>query len=278
MSKLINNEKIVTTATAETKDENVDNKDAIKEKIASRRTIVYQTLIDPAELRIKGEKTKHKLFNNSIFERYNPSEIEFVSIEKYYEPFVVVNGKYSIDYYRQSVYALKLDKDVREVVLFDRTFVPGKAWNSSVYEYCIKIEGEERLFKERKAFLVLNKYGQDANINDFRSGPSEDNSLELVSSLKMQEIPSNLDTDVIRERIAQRPFDANRIVTETLEIDERSVIYAPRFKLTYKCLSNGKQACMEFDGVSSKRIKQKENAISAVFGDMGRELKRLVGL
>ena len=59
-----------------------------KECIASRNTIVYQTLIDPTVARIAGEKNKHKLFNKFLFKLNNPSEIEFVSTEKYYEPYI----------------------------------------------------------------------------------------------------------------------------------------------------------------------------------------------
>ncbi len=233
------------------------------EKVAPRRTIVYQTLIDPAVVRIEGEKNKHKLFNKYLFNLNNPAEIEFVSIEKYYEPYITVSGKYSIDYYRKVTYPVRVDKEVTEVILFSQTFRPNQTSNSIGIEHAIKLEGEERLIREPKTFLLLNKKGQELKLSECPSAPSEENPQELIASLKMSEVDPKMDVEAVRKKIGQRPKDVNRIVNEVLEIDERSLIYAPRFKLTYRCPRIAKEAYFEFDGVTSKMIRQNENVISA---------------
>ncbi len=242
-----------------------------KENIATRRTIVYQTLVDPTVVRIAAEKAKHKLFNKFLFRLNNPEEIEFVSIEKYYEPFVVVNGKYSIDYYRKSAYAVRVDREAREVILFDRTFIPEQA----VGEHGIRLEGEERIIRETKAFLILNKDGQDSKVEDFPSALSEKNPEELVETFKMPGIPPEMDLHVIRKRISQRPNDVNRLVNEIFEVDERSLIYTPRFKVEYKCPRLGKEAYLEFDGVTSKLMGHDENFLSAAFSFVASQTKKL---
>lgn len=233
-----------------------------KEKIADRKTIVYETLIDPTVIRILGEKNKNKLFKKFLFRLNSPEEIEFVSIEKYYEPYIVVSGKYFIDYYRKCAYTIKVNREAKEVILFNKTFTPEQTSNLHLTESSIRLEGEERLVKEPKAFLTLNKNGQDSKVNEIPSAPSEKNPQELVKSSKMLEIAPNMDVEVIRKRIAQRPNDISRILNEMFEIDERSVIYTPRFKLKYKCQRIGKEAYLEFDGVTSKLIKQNENIFS----------------
>src|SRR4030067_2968208 len=150
------------------------------------------------------------------------------------------SGKYLIDYYRKCAYAVKVDKEAKEVILFDHTFTPGQASNSTVSENIIKLEGEERLVKETRAFILLDRYGQDLKLSEFPSAPSEENPQKLIKLFKMPEIAPSMDMEVIRKRIARRPSDINRIVKEVLEIDERSVIYAPRFNLTYKSPRIGK--------------------------------------
>jgi hypothetical protein len=249
-----------------------------KENIASRRTIVYQTLIDPTVVRIACEKNKNKLFNKFLFKLNNPAEIEFVSIEKYYEPYASVSGKYLIDYYRKCSYAVEVDKEVTEVILFDQTFLPKQTSKATASGSSIRLAGEERLIKETKAFLLLNRNGQESKLSEFPSAPSEQNPQELIRSFKMPEIAPNMDVEAIRKKIVKRPNDINRIVNEVLEIDERSVIYTPIFKVTYKCPRIGKEAYLKFDGVTSKLIRQNENVFSTTINAFITKLKRLFAL
>src|SRR3972149_8202891 len=91
----------------------------------------------------------------------------------------------------------------------------------------------------------------------------------------MQLVAPSIEVEVIRKRIARRLSDVNRIVNEVLEIDERSVIYAPRFKLRYKCPRIGKEAYLKFDGVTSKRIQENENIFSVAINAIKSELKEI---
>lgn len=235
-----------------------------KETIPPRRTVVYQTLIDPAVIRIKGERIKNKLFKRFLFNVATPEEIELVSIEKYYEPFIVVSGRYIIDYFRKVTYSVKVDSQAKEVILFGRTFTPRETSVSSANEHSIWLDGEERLTKDLRSFIVLNRNGGDTKLNEFPSAPSEENAQELIESLKMPEVAADIDLEVIRKRIVQRPKDVNRVVSEEFEIDERTLIYTPRFRLTYKCPRINKEAYMDFDGVTSKQIKRNEGFVATV--------------
>ena len=246
-----------------------------KENIASRKTVVYQTRVDPTVARIAAEKNKHKLFSKFLFKLNEPEEIEYVSTEKYYEPYIVVSGKYFIDYYRKCAYAVRVAEEAREVILFDHTFIPEQASNSTLSERSIKLEGEERIVKETSVFLLLDRDGQDSKVTEFPSAPSEENPQELIKSFKMPEIAPDMDVEVIRKRIAQRPIGIKRIVSEVFEIGERSIIYTPVFKFTYKCPKLGKEAYLEFDGVTSKLIRQNENVFSAAIRSASTKLKGL---
>ncbi len=265
MSELDHMEEIVTTSTVP----------ETNQKIAPRRTVVYKTLIDPAVIRVAAEKNKHRLFNKFLFKLNKAEEIEFISTEKRYEPFTTVSGKYFIDYFRKNTYSIKVDKDVTEVLLLDKSFIPKLDYNLLTSEHNIKLEGEERIVRKLNAFLFLNRSGQELRIDDFPPAPSEENPQELVKSLKMPEIDPNTEVEAIRKRIAWRPYDANRIVKEQFEIDERSIIYRPIFKVTYKCAKIGREAFFEFDGITSKIINQKENVVSATAKSIVTKLKRI---
>jgi hypothetical protein len=225
-----------------------------KESVVSRKTIVYETRIDPTVIRLAGEKVKHHLFTRFGLLTPKPEEIQLVSMDKYYEPYIVINGKYLIDYYRKCAYNVEVDEEVKEVVLLNSKFTPEHYAEPYSKISHIKLEGEERIIKEAKAFLVLNSQGQDTTLTGIPAAPSEKNPMEIIEQNALKEFDQNIDVDFLRQRIFKRPNNVNRIVSENFEVTERSVIYAPRYRLKYANSKTGQERTVQFDGVTSQRI------------------------
>jgi hypothetical protein len=224
---------------------------ACTDKIVPRKTVVYETLVDPTVIKVTGERLKRRLFTKFGILRPNLASIQLVSMEKYYEPYIVISARYFLDYYRLCAYSVSIDSDVREVILLNQKFYPEKAPNSTA---SIKLEGEERLVVEKKTFFMLAKDGQEANLETLTSAPSEKNPEETIAKHSIKEIDSEADVVFVRKRLVHRPDNLSRVVNEVFEIGERVVIYAPRFKLTYSNASTYQEKSIEFDGVTSKRI------------------------
>ena len=225
------------------------------EKIAERKTIVYETRIDPTVIKVAGEKLKVHLFARFGFMKPKPEEIQLTSIDKYYEPYMVISGKYAIDYYRKCIYKVKVDKKVLEVILLNHKFEPNQPTGSSAKDYnMITLEGEERLMNEVKASLILDRFGKEVSLKKLSSGPSERNPRKILAAFGVKEIASDADLDIIRFKILKRPKDINRLVNELFEVNERAVIYTPRFRVLYKNVKTGEEKTMEFDGVTAERI------------------------
>ena len=240
MTETINSEPVVVAADAP----------CIKENIAKRKTIVYDAHIDPTVIRVSGEKLKKQLFTRLGFFKPKSEEIQFVSLDKYYEPYIVISGKYFIDYFRKCTYIFRVDDGVREVVLLKNKFVPENSRSNRV----VKLHGEERLVNQAKAFLILDQNGRDSDAENLQSAPSEKKPEKIIDELKIQELPENADVNFMRDRIAKRPKDMCRIVEETFDITERSVIYTPRYKLLFRNVKTGEEKVLVLDGVTSKRI------------------------
>jgi hypothetical protein len=221
-----------------------------KENIVERKNIVYETHMDPTVIRVAGEKLKKQLFTRYGLFKPRSEEIQFVSLGKYYEPYIVISGRYFIDYFRNRAYVFEVDEAVKEVVLLNNKFLPEADRNARV----IKLLGEERLVHETKSFLVMDKNGRDAQLDNFSSAPSEQKPEKAIQEYSIQELPENTDVDFVRARIARRPEDMSRIVEEIFEVTERTVIYAPRFRVAYKNTRTGEEKALVIDGVSSKRI------------------------
>jgi len=221
-----------------------------KENIVERKSVVYEAPIDPTVIRVAGEKEKKQLFTRLGLLKPNSEEIQFVSQEKYYAPYIVISGRYFIDYFRNHTYVFKVDKAVKEVVVLDKRLVPETYRDSTV----IKFRGEERLTNEVKAFLIMDGNGRDTEVDHLPSAPSERKPEKAIQQFEIEELPENADIDFVRRRIEKRPDEASRIVAEVFEITDRTVIYTPRYKLIFKNQKTGQEKALVIDGISAKRL------------------------
>jgi hypothetical protein len=225
------------------------------EKIVERNTIVYETHIEPNVIETIGEKAKAQLFTKFGFIKPKPEEIQLVSIDKYYEPYIMVSGRYFIDYYRKCTYTVKVDSRVQEIILSNQKYKPNQPTNPSAKDCnVLKLQGEERLTTEVEASLVLDKFGQEVAPEELTPTTPEKNPKEILAEFGAKEIAQDADLDIIQSKILKRPKDINRLVTELFEVNERAVIYTPRFRVLYTNVRTGEMKAVEFDGITAQRI------------------------
>jgi hypothetical protein len=233
---------------------------ASSEKIAERKTIVYETRADPTVIKVAAEKLKVQLFGRFGFLKPKAGDIQFVSIDKYYEPYMVINGRYFVDYYRKCAYTVNVGKEVQEVILLDHRFDLGQLMDPSAKDHnVIRLEGEERLINEVKASLIVDRFGDDVTLEELPSAPSERHPKKTLRTFGVEQIARDADLDLIRSRIVRRPGNISRLVEELFEVDERAVIYTPRFRVAYRNVRTNEEKAVEFDGVTAQKIQQSKN-------------------
>ena len=232
-----------------------EEKATLQEKIVERKTIVYETLVDPAVIRIAAENLKDQLFTKYVFLRPPPEEVILVTIEKTYEPFVMITGKYNIDYYRKHTYTFKVENAVSEVVFGFGRFSSTQITDSLGKTYKgIELSGEERLQYEAKTNLTLDASGKETSLKQLPSAPSEKNPEEIIAKLGEKQVPPDFDLNELRSKIQKRPVDLNWVESETFEVTERLVVYTPRFRAVYRHTKTGRERAVEFDGVTGKLL------------------------
>jgi len=225
------------------------------EKLADRKIIVYKTLIDQTVIKLATEKVKDRLFVKFGFLKPNPDQIQQASFEKDYEAFVIVDGKYHIDYYRRRIYTVRVDDKAQEVILFNQTFKPEVS--NEPASKVVRIEGEERLIHEAKAYIVLSADGREVSPKRIPSAPSEEHSKKLAAEIettKRLEILPNEEVDIIRSKIVRRPSEIKRVVKELFEISDRAVIYTPIYKVKFQNTKTGETKTVKFDGVTARLL------------------------
>ena len=231
---------------------------ALPQKIVDRRIIFLKSRLDPTMARLLGEKVKRKFFTRLPFLKPKHEEIRLISIDKYYEPYIVVSGKYAIDFCRKQVYSVNVDKNAREVAFFDRKFQPEPTNQLSDSAQVIKLEGVEFFHHEDEASFVLDRVGREIDPEQVPCAPSEKWTVEELAKteMKFKEVKISLEQEIefLRSRIVNRPSDVGEVIKEIFEVSERALIYCPMYQLTCRNVKTGREVIAEIDGTTGKTI------------------------
>jgi len=230
----------------------------LPQKIVDRRIIFLKSRLDPTMARLLGEKVKGKFFTRLRFLKPKPEEIRLISIDRYYEPYVVVSGKYAIDYCRKHVYSVNVDKNAREVAFFDRKFKPEPLSQPPDGAQVIKLDGVEFFHYEDEASFVLDKIGREIDPEQLPCASSEKWTVEelMKTGIKFEEVKISLEEEIefLRSRIVNRPLDLGEVIREMFEVSERALIYCPMYHLICRNVKTGKEAIAKIDGTTGKAV------------------------
>jgi cytoskeletal protein CcmA (bactofilin family) len=227
---------------------------AVPQKIVERKTVVLKSRLDPTMARLLGEKIKGKFFVRLRFLKPKPEEIRLISFEKYYEPKIVVGGKYAIDYCRRRVYVVHVDEETREIVIAGREFKP-EHLSPERPSKVIKLEGEEHFHYDDEAYFVLDRMGRDVAPEQMSYAPSEEQGVERLAEfgtkVREVEISREEEIDFLQSRIVNRPSGVE-VTKEIFEVNERALVYNPMYQLTFQSVKTEKKVTLEIDGITGK--------------------------
>ena len=231
----------------------------VQERITKRKTIVYKSRVDPTIVKLTAEKMKNKLFIKFGFSKPRPEEIRVVSVDKYYEPYVLIDGKYNVNYYKKRVYTLDIDRTAEKVKILDQMFTPESLVGpTGEARKVIKLEAEESLSYEDKAYITLDKSGREIPPDQVPSAPSEDHPQKILKEFGKKsgkvKISPQKGVEIVKSRIVKRPPDAERVENELFQVSEHAVIYSPIYEITFRNLKTGEEKVIKIDGVTAKII------------------------
>ena len=231
------------------------------ENIAQRKVIVYKSRLDPATLKQKAEEMKNELFVKR-FSKPKPDDVHVVSVDKYYEPYVLVDAKYRIEYFTKKSYTLDVTEKAKVVKILGETFkpymVPIPNTEPEQFRKVINLEGFEWSCYEDKAYFILNKSGNEISPDQVPIAPSEDNPRKILKEFgKNAEKVKISNREVLamaKSKIIQRPADVDTVDNEVFQVNEYAIIYNPIYKITFQNLKTKEEKTVSIDGVSSEII------------------------
>ena len=237
----------------------------VPEKISKRKVIVYKSRVDPTIVKLTAEKMKYKLFGKFGLSKKKAEEIRVVSVDKYYEPYTLIDARYSIRYFKKRVYKLNVDPETEEVKVLGETYMPeavsGASGESGETGKAVTLEAELWSSYDDKAYLVLDKEGKEIPPDQVPAAPSEDHPEKILKEFgkksgAVQGSPRK-DIDMVKSKIVKRPSDISEIDTELFNISEHAVIYSPLYEITFRNVRTNEEKVVKIDGVSAKIISEK---------------------
>lgn len=231
----------------------------IPEKISKRKVIVYKSRVDPTIVKLTAEKMKYKLFAKFAFSKRKSEEIRVVSVDKYYEPYILIDAKYKVQYYKKRVYTLAVDAETEDVKILGKSYKPEiEPVSSGESNKVIKLEAQMWSSYNDKAYLVLDKEGREIPADQVPAAPSEDHPEKILKEFSkktgMVQVSPRKEIEMVKARIVKRPSDVAEIEDELFQISEHAVIYSPIYEITFRNVRTGEERIVKIDGVSAKII------------------------
>jgi hypothetical protein len=224
----------------------------LPQKIVDTRTIILKSKLDSNSVKLQGEKLKTSFFTKFGFLKPKPKEIMLVAFSKYYEPYIVIGGKYSIDYCKRHNYAIKVE-DRTQALFIDGKKMKPEPLSLEDKARVIKLIGEEHSHYENETYVILDRMLQEVSSDNLFFAPFE-NQYETRPAvdfdLRKPQISIEEEITFLRSRVAKRPADVAEIIRENFEINERKIIYSPVYELTYKNMKNGKNVTALINGIT----------------------------
>lgn len=227
--------------------------------IVKRKTIVLKPRFDENAINLLAEKLIKKLFARMGFLKPKPSELKLTSIEKYYERYLVIKGKYFFDHCKSLVYTLKVDKESQEIFILNERFKPEPSGDRSSSDYkVVRLTVVSSYHYEDEAQGVLDAEGQEIDPEKLQIILNHEWPRETLSKVllrrKFSEVNISAEEEInfIRSKIVSKPSDVGEVIKEIFEISERTVINSPMYKLTFERLKTGKKAIARMNGITGE--------------------------
>ena len=229
----------------------------IPEEIVKRKIIVYKPRIDIKTVRATAEKMKTQLFRKFVFMKPKPEEVQLVSINRYFEPYVVVDGEYSIDYSKNWVHNIQVDDTMQDLTLFGEKVRP-KTLRGNLQIPCkiLQLTGEGRFKLEAKAHIIFDKQWREVGLEQLPFVPFEEQPEKILSNVDQEfgnaEMAAEKEVEILKSRIVRRPSEILSIHNELFKVSERAVIYKPMYKVTVRNVKTKKETTMIIDAITGK--------------------------
>ena len=212
-------------------------------------------------LKQKAEEMKSEIFVKR-FSKPKSEDIHVISVDKHYEPYVLIDAKYRIEYYIKRVYSIEVTDKTKEVRILGEILkpqiltVPNSEPKKS--RKVVNLEGQEWSFHEDRAYFILDKTGKEISPDKVPIAPSEENPKKLLKEFRKNTQKVKISNRKIilmaKTKLVKRPSDIDTIDNEMFQVTEYATIYNPIYLITFRNMKNKEEKIVKIDGVTAEVI------------------------
>jgi len=232
------------------------------------KTIVLKNQIEPEKLDEIIYDKKTSLFG-SVFGRPKPEQIHVHSKITAYESYMIISGRYEIDFYRKATHKIDVSGDVIEIIMGDGIF-PIKTKSGILDKFGnkmkegigidkeeVELKVEEHAVQRQEDTLTLDHHGHEVkefpymidskSIENYPARILEQNS----ENVKRQELTRESCINRLRMKLCKINPQDIRINSEKFIIDKITTAYVPVHEA--RCVDSKKKVkILRIDGITKK--------------------------
>jgi hypothetical protein len=232
----------------------MENIETLPQKVVDRKIIILKPRLDPTNARLISEQNKISFFVKHKFLKPQSRDISLVGFSKYFEPFVLIGGKYTIDYCKKRMLKIEcVDQPQRIFVGGEEIKLELSASGKS--SRVISFPAEEHFRFTNETYYVLDRFMRELapekiHMSPFDSEPENDENFNIDS----RKVTVSLEEEIafLRSKIVKRPSDIDVVIKEMFEINERMIIYQPMYELIFQNFKTAEAVTIIIDGVTGK--------------------------
>ncbi len=228
--------------------------ETLPQSMADTKTLVLMPQLDQGDVQLIGEKIKPSLFSKFGF-KPKPVDIRLLASETYFEPYLIIAGKYVLDYCRRHIFKVNVKETTTKVFIAGQEFRSEQS-DPKVTDKVIKMTGEEYVHHERQAYYILDRFKREIPPEKLPVSPFETKKkkAKLSSIFKSMSISDEIQIEFLKSKIAQRPADVAEIIKEVFDITERTIDYYPMYQLTFENTKSKKCATIVINGITGEMM------------------------
>jgi hypothetical protein len=242
----------------------------IPETIVQRKVIVFKPSFGIKAVRKIAEKTKNQMFKKYLFLKSKPEETKIDSIDKYFEQYIVIDGKYIVDYSKNWNHLIQVDEEMQKLKISNKYFEPKLSKNHLELPYKIlELKGTGRFYHESRLRIIFDQKWNEVGLERLPYLPFEEEPQELLEETENQpqekEFTAEKEVDILKGKIFKRPSDTLKIYSEIFKVTERALIFKPMYKVRTSHTKTQKKVTFLIDGGNGKiTLNQKEEPNTSI--------------
>ena len=243
----------------------MSDSERLPQSMTEMTIIVLKPRFDQEDIQLIGEKIRPCLFSRFGF-KPRPKNIRLLCSEGHFEPYLIIGGKYSLDYCKKRVFKVEVEESTRKVFVADQELKPEKT-DPMATNRIIKITGEERLHYERQAFFILDRFKREISAEKLPLAPFYIQKEKTENKYNFKAIGISDETQIafLKKRIAKRPSDVGEVIKEVFDITDRMTAYYPMYQLTFENAKNQKVAVATINGITGITGEVILNGVQRIF-------------